>query len=179
MGGTMKKTVLSCMAVLAALSLTACGSAHAHKAQSKSASSSKVVKKHKSKDKKKESKAEESSSQSGQAKNTTKTSNAGNQGGTQEADQADPFNAGTWDKPYKGYPNFNAYMRDHPDTPNIQSQTAQIQHAQNVKRGIENPDGTMTQNFQNWMSVQDQQEQQGIRTPEYDQNVNWGSTPNQ
>lgn len=175
----MKKTVLSCMAVLAALSLTACGSAHAHKVQSKSASSSKVVKKHRNKDKKKESKTEGSSAQNRQSQNTTRTSNTASHSGTQDPDQADPFNAGTWDKPYKGYPNFNAYMRDHPDTPNIQSQTAQMQHAQNVKRGIENPDGTMTQNFQNWVSDRDNAWSNGAQEfPEYDANTNWDTGTN-
>ena len=162
----MKKLALSCVAVIAMLSLSACGTTTHHKSHSQAASSSKVVKKHKKKTNKKK-QAESSSNKQSQSQNSSSTSNS-------NGDQADPFNAGTWDKPYKGYPNFYAYMKDHPDTPNIQSQTAQMQHDENVKRGIENPDGSETQNFKNWVTARDWQEQHGNDNyPDYDANVNW------
>lgn len=155
-----------CLATLTLLSLTACGSSHNHKSASKATSSSRVVKHHKH-IKHKKPKMDNSSNKEAQAQSTS-TKTSGNE------DQADPFDASTWDKPYKGYPSFNAYLHDHPDTPNIQSQTAQMQHEENVKKGIENPDGSETQNFKNWVTARDWQEQQGNDNyPDYDPNVNW------
>lgn len=155
------------MAVLAMLSLTACGTSHQH-SKNQAASSSKTFKKHKKKSKQNNDKEKTSSSTKNQSQNNNST-NTNNDG-----DQADPFDASTWNKPYKGYPSFNAYLHDHPNTQNIQSQTAQMQHEENVKKGIENPDGSETQNFKNWVTARDWQEQHGNDNyPDYDPNVNW------
>ncbi len=52
----------------------------------------------------------------------------------------------------------------------VQAETARIQHDWNAKHGIENPDGSETQNFQNWVSKRDQTEANGQSMPDYDQN---------
>ena len=54
--------------------------------------------------------------------------------------------------------------------PKVQAETGRIQHDWNVKQGIENPDGSETQNFQNWLSKRDQAESNGQSMPDYDQN---------
>ncbi|WP_040455996.1 hypothetical protein [Limosilactobacillus coleohominis] len=165
----MKKISLICAVALAGLSLTACGSNSNKKTSSSSkVSSSKVVKHHK---KAKHSKKKASSSSNSSA---ASASNQQNQQQNNSGDQADPFDASTWDKPYKGYPSFNAYLHDHPDTPNIQSQTAQIQHDENVRKGIEDANGNETQNFKNWVSARDNAWDNGNDNfPDYDQNRQW------
>lgn len=58
--------------------------------------------------------------------------------------------------------------------PKAQSETAQLQHEWNVKQGIENPDGSETQNFQNWVSARDNAWNNGNDNfPSYDQNQQW------
>ena len=169
----MKKIGLICAVALAGISLAACGNQSTKKSSSSSkASSSKVVKHHK-KHSNKESKKNKTSSSSSSVSQQSAPAHS-NTSATAD-DQADPFNASTWDKPYKGYPNFKAYMDDHPDTPNIQSQTAQIQHDNNVKQGIENPDGSETQNFQNWMAYRDRAEANGYSANDYDQNIDYST----
>lgn len=54
--------------------------------------------------------------------------------------------------------------------PKVQAETARIQHDWNVKHGVENPDGSETQNFKNWVAKRDQVEATGQRMPDYDQN---------
>ena len=169
----MKKIGLICAVALAGMSLAACGNQSSKKASSSSkVSSSKVVKQHK-KHSNKESKKNKTSSSSSSVSQQSAPAHS-NTSATAD-DQADPFNASTWDKPYKGYPNFKAYMDDHPNTPNIQSQTAQIQHDNNVKQGIENPDGSETQNFQNWMAYRDRAEANGYSANDYDQNIDYST----
>ena len=169
----MKKIGLICAVALAGMSLAACGNQSSKESSSSSkASSSKVVKQHK-KHSNKESKKNKTSSSSSSVSQQSAPAHS-NTSATAD-DQADPFNASTWDKPYKGYPNFKAYMDDHPDTPNIQSQTAQIQHDNNVKQGIENPDGSETQNFQNWMAYRDRAEANGYSANDYDQNIDYST----
>ena len=167
----MKKISLICAVALAGLSLTACGSKSNKKASSSSkVSSSKVVKHHKkAKRSKKVNKSKHASSSS-----AVNSSNQQNYHQNNSGDQADPFDASTWDKPYKGYPSFNAYLHDHPDTPNIQSQTAQMQHEENMRRGIEDANGNETQNFKNWVSARDNAWNNGSDSfPDYDQNQQW------
>ncbi|QLQ61810.1 hypothetical protein HHK02_00285 [Limosilactobacillus reuteri] len=57
-----------------------------------------------------------------------------------------------------------------PTTHRVQVETAKIQHAWNVKKGIENPDGSETQNFKNWVAKRDQAWANGQSMAEYDQN---------
>ena len=169
----MKKVGLICAVALAGISLAACGNQSSNKASSSSkVSSSKVVKQHKKHSNKESEKNKTSSSSSSVSQQSAPAHS--NTSATAD-DQAYPFNASTWDKPYKGYPNFKAYMDDHPDTPNIQSQTAQIQHDNNVKQGIENPDGSETQNFQNWMAYRDRAEANGYSANDYDQNIDYST----
>ncbi|TGY63990.1 hypothetical protein [Limosilactobacillus reuteri] len=70
-------------------------------------------------------------------------------------------------------PHFNSNGTGSPTSggdPKVQAETASIQHDWNVKQGIENPDGSETQNFKNWVSKRDQAEANGQSMPEYDQN---------
>lgn len=70
-------------------------------------------------------------------------------------------------------PHFNSNGNGSPTSggdPKVQAETASIQHAWNVQKGIENPDGSETQNFQNWVSKRDQAEANGQSMPDYDQN---------
>lgn len=171
-GNVMKKISLFCAVALAGLSLTACGNPSQKKNTTSKQTSSKVVKKHHKKvkrSKKKVNKSKHSNSSS-----AASASNQQNQQQNNSGDQADPFDASTWDKPYKGYPSFNAYLHDHPDTPNIQSQTAQMQHDENVRKGIEDANGNETQNFKNWVSARDNAWDNGNDNfPDYDQNRQW------
>lgn len=53
-----------------------------------------------------------------------------------------------------------------------------MQHAENVKKGIENPNGSETQNFQNWYNDEQNDEQNAWSNgndnfPDYDQNQQW------
>lgn len=175
----MKKIGLLCMTALATLSLAACGNNASHKEKIRVNSSRKIVKHHKKHNKKSKKTSANSSSSSSSSSVSSNSQNSQQQKQqTQQSqsggNQADPFDASTWDKPYKGYANFYAYMHDHPDTPNIQSQTAQMQHDENVKKGIENPDGSETDNFRKWEAARDWQEQQGnYNYPDYDQNKDW------
>lgn len=70
-------------------------------------------------------------------------------------------------------PHFNSNGTVFPTSggdPKVQAETARIQHDWNVKHGIENPDGSETQNFQNWVAKREQVEANGQRMPKYDQN---------
>lgn len=49
-----------------------------------------------------------------------------------------------------------------------------MQHAENVRRGIEDANGNETQNFQNWVSARDNAWDNGNDNfPDYDQNTQW------
>lgn len=178
----MKKAVLIYAVALTGMSLAACGN-QASKDTSTKATSSKTSKHVKAVKHSKKDPSSINSSTSNVSTNISKNSNsissksngqvAQFQSENSNVDEADPFDASTWNKPYKGYSNFDAYMKDHPNTPNIQSQTAQMQHDWNVKQGIENPDGSETQNFQNWVSQRDQAWDKGQDMPQYDQNTTY------
>lgn len=91
---------------------------------------------------------------------------------TKKFDKSDPS---TWDDvPYKGYPSYSAYCEANGGDPEVQAETARMQHDWNVQQGIENPDGTETQNFQNWVSSRDNAWSNGNDNfPDYDQNSQW------
>lgn len=167
-----KKFTLLAIVALTVLSLSACGTSK-HKSSSARHSSSKVVKHHKKKHSKK--KVNKSNKQ---ASTSSSTTNNHKQAQGRNTNEADPFDVSTWDRPYKGYSNFRAYLNAHPNTPNIQSQTAQMQHNENVRKGIENPDGSETQNFKNWEAYRDRAWENGGTPQDYDQNTNYSSGQN-
>ena len=175
----MKKIGLMCAALLAGVSLTACSNTASQKSNKKSSSSSvtttKVVKHHKVK--KESSQSSVTSSISSSTSDTTQTQNSNTSSttvasaSTKKFDKSDPS---TWDDvPYKGYPSYSAYCEANGGDPEVQAETARMQHDWNVQQGIENPDGTETQNFQNWVSKGEQAEANGQSIPGYDQNVQW------
>lgn len=184
----MKKIGLICATVLMGLTLTACGSSSAQKSTkiSGSSSSTKSVQKHKSAKKNKQEKKKQSSissasssssqSQAAAQQNTNNTqteiTNNSQQSAQQQFDKSDP---NTWHNvPYKGYPSYDAYCEANGGDPEVQAETANIQHANNVQQGIENPDGSETQNFQNWLSARDNAWNDGnYDFPSYDQNQQW------
>lgn len=182
----MKKLGLICVAALMSLTLTACGSSSSQKSTkiSSSSSSTKSVQKHKSAKKNKQEKkkqssissASSSSSQTAAQQNTnntqTETTNNSQQSAQQQFDKSDP---NTWHNiPYKGYPSYDAYCEANGGDPEVQAETANMQHANNVQQGIENPDGSETQNFQNWLSARDNAWNNGnYDFPSYDQNQQW------
>lgn len=70
-------------------------------------------------------------------------------------------------------PHFNSNGTGSPTSggdPKVQAETGRIQHDWNVKQGIENPDGSETQNFQNWVAKRDQSWANGQSMSDYDQN---------
>lgn len=182
----MKKIGLICATVLMSLTLTACGSSSSQKPTkiSSSSSSTKSVQKHKSakknkQEKKKQSSISSASSSSSQAvtqQNTsntqTETTNNSQQSAQQRFNKSDP---NTWHNvPYKGYPSYDAYCEANGGDPEVQAETANMQHANNVKMGIENPDGSETQNFKNWLNARDNAWNNGNDNfPSYDQNQQW------
>lgn len=176
----MKKLGLICATVLAGLSLSACNNLASQQSHKTSSSSSTKVVKHRAAHHKKVNKQNNSSSSSSnsstaisQAK-TASSSNSVSQGATnsRQVDKSDPS---TWDNiPYKGYPSYNAYLQANGGDPEIQAETASMQHAENVKKGIENPDGSETQNFQNWYNDEQNAWSNGNDNfPNYDQNQQW------
>lgn len=182
----MKKIVLICATVVLGATLTACGSSSSQKPTkiSSSSSSTKSVQKHKSakknkQEKKKQSSISSASSSSSQAvtqQNTsntqTETTNNSQQSAQQQFNKSDP---NTWHNvPYKGYPSYDAYCEANGGDPEVQAETANMQHANNVKMGIENPDGSETQNFKNWLNARDNAWNNGNDNfPSYDQNQQW------
>lgn len=184
----MKKIGLICTTVLMGLTLTACGSSPSQKStkSSSSSSSTKAIKKHKTakqskKEKKKQGSISSASSSSSQSQtapqqntNNTQTEIANNsqQSSQQQFNKSDP---NTWHNiPYKGYPSYDAYCEANGGDPEVQAETANMQHANNVQQGIENPDGSETQNFQNWYSDEQNAWSAGNDNfPEYDQNSQW------
>ena len=167
----MKKIGLICAVVLTGMSLAACGNQSSSKASSSSKTSSKVVKKHKKQDKKKQS----TSSSKAASTSSEHSSNQAQQQSTSQRkfDKSDPS---TWhDIPYKGYPSYDAYCEANGGDPEVQAETARMQHDNNVKQGIENPDGSETQNFQNWMAYRDRAEANGYSANDYDQNIDYST----
>ena len=168
----MKKIGLICAVALAGISLAACGNQSSKKASSSSkTSSSKVVKSHKKQNKKKQ-----NTSSSKVA--STSSEKASNQAQQQTASQRkfDKSDPSTWhDIPYKGYPSYDAYCQANGGDPEVQAETARMQHDNNVKQGIENPDGSETQNFQNWMAYRDRAEANGYSANDYDQNIDYST----
>ena len=165
----MKKVGLICAVMLTGMSLAACGNQSSKKASSSSKTSSKVVKKHKKQDKKKQS----TSSSKAASTSSEHSSNQAQQQSTSQRkfDKSDPS---TWhDIPYKGYPSYDAYCEANGGDPEVQAETARMQHDNNVKQGIENPDGSETQNFQNWMAYRDRAEANGYSANDYDQNIDY------
>lgn len=182
----MKKIVLICATVVLGATLTACSSSSSQKSTkiSSSSSSTKSVQKHKSakknkQEKKKQSSISSASSSSSQAvtqQNTsntqTETTNNSQQSAQQQFNKSDP---NTWHNvPYKGYPSYDAYCEANGGDPEVQAETANMQHANNVKMGIENPDGSETQNFKNWLNARDNAwNNDNDNFPSYDQNQQW------
>lgn len=170
----MKKVGLICAVALTGMSLAACGNQSSKKASSSSkASSSKVVKRHKHK---KQTKKKQNTSSSNAS--STSSEKASNQAQQQTASQRkfDKSDPSTWhDIPYKGYPSYDAYCEANGGDPEVQAETARMQHDNNVKQGIENPDGSETQNFQNWMAYRDRAEANGYSANDYDQNIDYST----
>lgn len=171
----MKKIGLICTVVLTGMSLAACGnqSSSNKTGSSSKASSSKVVKRHKHKQQTKKKQNTSSSNAS-----STSSEKASNQAQQQTASQRkfDKSDPSTWhDIPYKGYPSYDAYCQANGGDPEVQAETARMQHDNNVKQGIENPDGSETQNFQNWMAYRDRAEANGYSANDYDQNIDYST----
>lgn len=169
----MKKIGLICAVALTGMSLVACGNQSSKKASSSSkASSSKVVKRHKHK---KQTKKKQNTSSSNAS--STSSEKASNQAQQQTASQRkfDKSDPSTWhDIPYKGYPSYDAYCEANGGDPEVQAETASMQHAENVRRGIEDANGNETQNFQNWVSARDNAWDNGNDNfPDYDQSTQW------
>ena len=168
----MKKIGLICAVALAGMSLTACGNQSSKKASSSSKASSKVVKHHKHK---KQNKKEQNTSSS--KATSTSSEKASNQAQQQTVSQRkfDKSDPSTWhDIPYKGYPSYDAYCEANGGDPEVQAETASMQHAENIRRGIEDANGNETQNFQNWVSARDNAWDNGNDNfPDYDQNTQW------
>lgn len=178
----MKRIGLICVTLLAGLSLSACNNLASQQSHKSSSSSSftKVVKKHHSSHKKSSSQTKTSSLSSSSNFNSTAVSQAQStssstttsSANSKQVNKADPS---TWDNiPYKGYPSYNAYLEANGGDPEIQAETASMQHTENVKKGIENADGSETQNFQNWYNDEQNAWSAGNdHFPEYDQNTQW------
>lgn len=185
----MKKISLICAGLLLCGALSTCSTqsskqaskSNAEESSLKAENSSLKKKVNKGKNKKKQSQSSSTSSNSGNNKSNSKNSSSHQQANSsqtsasnsssRQVDKADPS---TWDDiPYKGYPSYNAYLEANSGDPEIQAETARMQHDENVRKGIENPDGSETQNFKNWVSQRDQAWDNGQDMPEYDQNTTY------
>ena len=175
----MKKIGLICAALLASISLAACSNTASQKSNKKSSSSSatttKAVKYHR------ESKTKDSNSDVSENTNSSissvKTSNSQNTASSnsfssQNSSDEDKLNKAL-NEPYKGYPSYAAYCEANGGDPDVQAETAKMQHDWNVQQGIENPDGSETQNFQNWVVKCDQACANGQTIGDYDQNISY------
>ena len=158
----MKKIGLICAAVVAALSLAGCSHSASQKNNKQAAESSSVKKHHTHEEDQDDDFSLNLVSQDDQdtdsndldinvPSSNTSTSSASNI-------QVPHFNSNDTGSPTSG------------GDPKVQAETARIQHDWNVKHGIENPNGSETQNFQNWVSKRDQAEANGQSMPDYDQN---------
>ncbi len=173
----MKKIGLICATVLMGMSLAACNNSSAQKSSKSNSSSivksTKAVKHHKTHKENKNQQSSVNSNGSSSVSETTQTQSSNTNSttvasaSTKKFDKSDPS---TWDDvPYKGYPSYSAYCEANGGDPEIQAETAKMQHDWNVQQGIENPDGSETQNFQNWVSKGEQAEASGQSIPSYDQ----------
>jgi len=174
----MKKLGLICASLVMGISLAACSNSASQNSNKKSSSSSvttKAVKHHK------ESKTKDSNSDVSENTNSSissaKSSNSqnvasSNASSSQNSSDEDKLNKAL-NEPYKGYPSYAAYCEANGGDPDVQAETAKMQHDWNVKQGIENPDGSETQNFQNWVSQRDQAWDNGQDMPQYDQNTTY------
>ncbi len=168
----MKKISLICAVALAGLSLTACGNPSQKKNTTSKQTSSKVVKKHHKKVKRSKKKANKSKHAS--SSSAVSASNQQNQQQQTQSKQANPADESTWNLPYKGFASYNAYLDYYHGDPDIQRQTAQMQHEENMRKGIEDANGNETQNFKNWVSARDNAWDNGNDNfPDYDQNHQW------
>ena len=174
----MKKGLISTFAIIACLGLAGCGTTNNKQAEESSEASS--LKKDNAKlkssiNKKKQKEKEQNTSSSKVA--STSSEKASNQAQQQTASQRkfDKSDPSTWhDIPYKGYPSYDAYCEANGGDPEVQAETASMQHAENVRRGIEDANGNETQNFQNWVSARDNAWDNGNDNfPDYDQNTQW------
>lgn len=173
----MKKIGLICATVLMGMSLAACNNSSAQKSSKSNSSSivksTKAVKHHKTHKENKNQQSSVNSNGSSSVSETTQTQSSNTNSttvasaSTKKFDKSDPS---TWDDvPYKGYPSYSAYCEANGGDPEVQAETAKMQHDWNVQQGIENPDGSETQNFQNWVSKGEQAEANGQSIPSYDQ----------
>lgn len=172
----MKRLALISMTVAACLSLAACGNSNDQAKQESEMSSLKTANsklKKKIQAKKKTAKSSSSSAASASSNQGQQTRTATSRQGGQ-VDKSDPT---TWANfPYKGYPSYYAYLQANGGDPEVQAETARMQHDWNLKHGIENPDGSETENFKNWVAQRDQAEQNGDYSPSsYDQNVQYSA----
>ena len=173
----MKKIGLICTTILVCGGLTACGS-QSTKAKNSSSEISSLKKENsqlKHNHHKKQTKKKQNTSSSNAS--STSSEKASNQAQQQTASQRkfDKSDPSTWhDIPYKGYPSYDAYCEANGGDPEVQAETASMQHAENVRRGIEDANGNETQNFQNWVSARDNAWDNGNDNfPDYDQNTQW------
>lgn len=177
------KLVLISAASLLCLTMGACNQnnkASQSASESREASSlkkdnSKLKKQNK---KKQSSSTSSSSSQNNQdAQSTSQQSNknmtSSSPSSSQNNSDEDKLNKAL-NEPYKGYSSYAAYCEANGGDPEVKAETARMQHDNNVKQGIENPDGSETQNFQNWVSARDNAWDNGNDNfPAYDQNTQW------
>ncbi len=137
----MKKILTIGATLLTGLSLAACSNTASQKPNTKSSSSSvtttKVVKHHK------ESKQKASSGSASVSTNSTSTSSTSSQATAQsQNDSSESALDKALNEPYKGYPTYRDYLEANSGDPDVQAQTAKMQHDWNVQQGIENPDGS-------------------------------------
>lgn len=147
----MKKLSLVCATLLAGVSLAGCGNTTSQKQSNNSSSSqpAKVVKHHK------ESKQKTSKNSTSISINSTSASSASSQTTASSQGEVDKTDPSTWDNPYKGYPSYRAYCEANHGDPEVQAQTAKMQHDWNVQQGIENPDGSEKANNNNNQVIRD------------------------
>lgn len=158
----MKKVGLICAAIFVSLSLAGCSHSAIHK-NNKQTTESSSVKKHHTHDE-------------GQDDDFSLNLVSSDDQDTDSNDldiNVPSANTSTSSASNIQVPHFNSNGTGFPTSggdPKVQAETARIQHDWNAKHGIENPDGSETQNLQNWVSKRDQTEANGQSMPDYDQN---------
>lgn len=161
----MKKIGLICVTIVAGLSLAGCSHTASHKNNKQTTESSSLKKHH----------TREANQDDDFSLNLVSSDD-------QDTDSNDldinvpSANTSTSSASNIQVPRFNSNGTGSPTSsgdPKVQAETGRIQHNWNVKQGIENPDGSETQNFQNWAAKRDQAEANGQVIGEYDQNQQW------
>lgn len=158
----MKKIGLICVAVVAGLSLAGCSHSASQK-NNKQATESSSVKKHHTHDE-------------GQDDDFSLNLVSSDDQDTDSNDldiNVSSANTATSSASNLQVPHFNSNGTGSPTSsgdPKVQDETGRLQHDWNVKQGIEKPDGSETQNFQNWVAKRDQSWANGQSMPDYDQN---------